>query len=122
MAKRKRRVKRTNGDGRISPTPETMARAEFESAGMAYRRIAVIDTMLKRGQITERQHAALGYYRDTASTADDDAKRMSVMAPERPWEAVEATPEAVISPSIIAIAPRPWRRRASSETLVVSAP
>lgn len=83
MARRKRRVKRTNGDGRISPTPETMARGDFESAGMAYRRIAVIDTMYKRGQINERQHAALGYYRDTASTADDDAKRMSVMAPEK---------------------------------------
>lgn len=85
MAKRgtKKKVKRTNGDGRISPTPEVMATGDFVSAGMAYKRTPVIETMLKRGQLTERQYAALGYYRDQASQAEDDAKRMSVMAPEK---------------------------------------
>lgn len=84
MAKgRRKKVRKTVGDGRISPTMEQMATGDFVSAGMAYRRTPVIDTMLKCGKLTEREYIALGYYRDQASQAEDDAKRMSVMAPEK---------------------------------------
>jgi hypothetical protein len=47
-----------------------MKRGDFHSAGMAYKRVPVIDTMLTRGQITDRQYVALAYYRDQASLAD----------------------------------------------------
>ena len=67
MAKRKRKPAI---DDRIAPTPEQMARGDFHSVGMAYKRVPVIDTMLTRGQITDRQYIALAYYRDQASLAD----------------------------------------------------
>ena len=57
-------------DDRMPPTAEQMARGEFHSAGMAYKRIPVIETMLTRGQITDKQYMALAYYRDQASLAD----------------------------------------------------
>lgn len=84
MAKgRKKKARKMVGDGRIAPTGEQLATGDFVSAGMAFCRTPVIDTMLKRGQISEREYLALGYYRDQASQAEDDAKRMSVMAPEK---------------------------------------
>ena len=67
MAKRKRKPAI---DDRIAPTPEQMARGDFHSVGMAYKRVPVIDTMLTRGQITDKQYIALAYYRDQASLAD----------------------------------------------------
>lgn len=67
-------------DDRMPPTAEQMARAEyvengerkagFHSVGMAYKRVPVIDTMLSRGQLNEREYIALSYYRDQASLAD----------------------------------------------------
>ncbi len=66
-AKRKRKAKI---DNRIAPTGEQLARAEYHSAGMAYKRIPVIDTMLSRGQLNDKEHLALSYYRDQASLAD----------------------------------------------------
>lgn len=57
-------------DDRMPPTAEQMARADFHSAGMAYKRVAVIDTMLQRDQITPQEHQLLAYYRDQASLAD----------------------------------------------------
>lgn len=66
-AKRKRKPKI---DDRMPPTAEQMARGEFHSAGMAYKRVPVIDTMLSRGQLNDREHIALSYYRDQASLAD----------------------------------------------------
>lgn len=79
-AKNKKKAVKVN---RNAPTAELMATGEFVSAGMAYSRTPVIDSMLKRGMLSEREHIALGYYRDQASQAEDDAKRMSVMAPEK---------------------------------------
>jgi hypothetical protein len=66
-AKRKRKA---NLDNRVLPTPEQMARGDFRSMGMAYKRVPVIETMLSRGQITEWEYIALSYYRDQASLAD----------------------------------------------------
>ncbi|MES2783402.1 MAG: hypothetical protein V4657_11440 [Pseudomonadota bacterium] len=69
MAKTKRQRK-PKADNRLPPTPEQAARSEYASAGMAYRRIAVIDTMLSRGQLTDREFVLLDYYRQQASLAD----------------------------------------------------
>lgn len=55
---------------RIEPTPEQQAKGSFTSAGMAYKRTPVIDTMLAREQITTAQYIALSYYRDQAIAAD----------------------------------------------------
>lgn len=66
-AKRKRKPK---VDNRIAPTAEQMGRAEYHSAGMAYKRVPVIDTMLARDQITPQEYLLLSYYRDQASLAD----------------------------------------------------
>lgn len=52
MARRRSKKKVAQVDKRIAPTLEQMLAGDFVSAGMAYSRIAVIDTMLKRGQIT----------------------------------------------------------------------
>lgn len=69
MGKAKRKSK-PKIDNRIPPTPEQASRAEYASAGMAYRRVPVIDIMLSRGQLNEKEHIALSYYRDQASLAD----------------------------------------------------
>lgn len=66
-AKRKRKPKI---DDRMPPTVEQMAKGDFHSAGMAYKRVPVIDTMLERDQITPQEHQLLAYYRDQASLAD----------------------------------------------------
>lgn len=69
MAKAKKK-KKAPTDIRVAPTPQAMAKGEFHSAGMAYKRVPVIDTMLTRGQITDREHAALRHYRDQACLAE----------------------------------------------------
>lgn len=70
MAKRNRKVK-VRTDDRIPPTPEQALRGDFASAGMAYKRVAVIETMLTRGQIAPRDYLMLLYYRDCAHAAQD---------------------------------------------------
>lgn len=47
-----------------APTPEQQRIASFVRAGMAYRKIPPIDIMAADGKLTERQHKALGRYRD----------------------------------------------------------
>lgn len=70
MGKATNRKQKAKLDDRTPPTPEQMARGEFRSAGMAYKRVPVIETMLSRGQLNEREYIALSYYRDQASLAD----------------------------------------------------
>ena len=82
MARRKKK-KVATVDSRIAPTVEQMASGEFASAGMAHKRTPVIDSMFKRGQLNERDWLALGYYRDQASQAEDDAKRASSLDPAK---------------------------------------
>ncbi len=65
--KRKRKPK---VDDRIAPTHEQQARSDYRSAGMAYHRIPVIETMLTRKQITDREFVVLDYYRQQAGIAD----------------------------------------------------
>jgi hypothetical protein len=57
-------------DDRVGPTEAQCARSLYVSAGMAHRRVPMIDQMLKRDQITHKEHAALAHYRDQASLAE----------------------------------------------------
>ena len=56
----------------IEPTPERMRRQSSHKipGTRAVKLVPVIDTMLTRGQITDKQYIALAYYRDQASLAD----------------------------------------------------
>lgn len=77
MAKSNRR-KKPKIDNRIPPTPEQLLRGEYASAGMGYKRIAVIETMLTRGQITDREFVMLDYYRQQASLADSSPIKSNI--------------------------------------------
>lgn len=63
---------------RKPPTPEQLEKNGFQSAGMAYRKTAVIDTMLKRKQITSVEYVALSYYRQQATAADRSAIKSNI--------------------------------------------
>ena len=56
--------------GIAEPTAEQFARGEWERAVVAYKRVPVIDTMLRRGQLNDDQHRRLTHYRDQAALAD----------------------------------------------------
>jgi len=70
MGKAKRKKKTPTAVDRTLPTPEQLASGDFVSAGMPMRRVPMIETMHKRGQLTEEEYRSLGYYRDQASIAD----------------------------------------------------
>jgi hypothetical protein len=59
-----------NRGARIVPTDERAGRQETQRMGMATRLVPVIDTMLKRDQITPQEHLLLSYYRSQALLAD----------------------------------------------------
>jgi len=67
----------------VEPTPEQIDRNDWHPAGMAYRKIAVIDQLLNDGKITAKHHSALWYYRQQAHQAQDDAAEHSPSSPER---------------------------------------
>lgn len=67
----------------IRPTDERVAHNDVESAGAAMRVVPVIDTMLRAGQINQRQYDALAHYRQQAHRAEDDCAEASVLAPEK---------------------------------------
>lgn len=66
-AKRKRKVRDIS---REMPTDERLKGQETRREGMATRLVPVIDTMLKRDQITPQEHLLLSYYRSQALLAD----------------------------------------------------
>lgn len=68
MARAKRKV-RAKADPRVGPTESQAIKAVYVSAGMAHRRVPMIDQMLKRSQITHKEHAALSHYHDQACLA-----------------------------------------------------
>lgn len=82
MAKPKRR-KKPEPIQIIGPTEEQLSRGVFVRANMAYRRVPVIETLLKAGKITQRQFDALSYYREQAHQAEDDYKRSSTLSADR---------------------------------------
>lgn len=55
---------------RQAPTPEAEQHGAFTSAGMRYRRIPVIETMLERKQLSHEEYRRLAHYRDQASLAE----------------------------------------------------
>lgn len=54
----------------VAPTPEQQNKGAFHRVGLAYRRVAVIDMMLEKKQLTNRQHGGLARYRDIANEAE----------------------------------------------------
>lgn len=93
MAKRKQ-AKRPAPISDTAPTPEQMNAGEFrqggnmatsltERAGLAYRRIPVIDTLWNSGQLTEGEYAALAHYRNQASQAEDDVASQSTLSADK---------------------------------------
>lgn len=69
MAKTKR--KRRPAIEVATPTEEQLNRGEYRRANHGhYRKVPVIDTMLKRDQITPQEHLLLSYYRSQALLAD----------------------------------------------------
>lgn len=69
MAKQKKR-KKPEAVNIVGPTDEQMARGEFRRANLAYKRIAVIETLYEEHKLTARQFNGLARYRDVA-IADD---------------------------------------------------
>lgn len=73
--KRKKHRKATQGAGGaekrfLRPTGEREAHNDTISAGVARRIVPPIDTLYKRGKLTDAQFAALAYYRDQANLAN----------------------------------------------------
>lgn len=76
----------------ISPTPEQMARGEYElsdildkqpngrmlSIGKAYRKVPVIDTLHAKGMFSDKEHKALHYYRHHADVVSRSLIRDSL--------------------------------------------
>jgi hypothetical protein len=54
----------------VGPTDEQQRRGQYERAKGSHRRVAVIETMLTRGQITDSEYLALAHYRDQAHLAE----------------------------------------------------
>jgi len=67
VAKRAGKEKRETITG---PTIEQAMRSDYARAGVSYKKVPVIDTMLARNQITHEQHRLLAHYRDQAQLAD----------------------------------------------------
>lgn len=55
---------------RTPPTDEQMRQGNFASAGMAYRRTPMIDTLFDAGKISESEHRRLTHYRDQEAVAE----------------------------------------------------
>lgn len=79
MARAKRKAKKMTAMTvpSIGPTPEqrtSFATASFRSEDMTvkmiYRRVAMIDQMLERGDLQAHEHKALAHYRDQAHLAE----------------------------------------------------
>ena len=60
----KRAKKRKVGATFDTPTDEAFQHGDFERAGVAYRRVPAIDTLKKRGILTDEDHKALARFRD----------------------------------------------------------
>lgn len=70
MAAKTKRKRKVRDISREMPTDERLKGRETRREGMATRLVPVIDTMLKRDQITPQEHLLLSYYRSQALLAD----------------------------------------------------
>lgn len=75
---RKTKRKTVEAKDYIRPTPEQMEKAEYVSAGMAYRRVPVIVTLADTGKLTQRQFDGLTRYRDVAIADERSLIRDSI--------------------------------------------
>ena len=81
---RKKQPRKTNPVDRIlGPTEARLAHNDARRAGMAYRMIPMIETLLTTGQINQREFDALSYYRDQASRAEDDMAQEGTLSLSR---------------------------------------
>lgn len=67
----------------LRPTPQREAHNDFRRAGIVFRVVPVIDTLLKAGKLDQAEYDALEYYREQAQKAEDDMARCGTLAPER---------------------------------------
>ena len=63
------RKRKSKPDVRIMPTAEAMQHGEFNSVGMAYRRVPMIEVLYRDDKLSEREYRALAHYRDQATLA-----------------------------------------------------
>lgn len=70
MGKATNRKPKTKTALRSFVPDEALGHGEFEGAGLATRRVPVIDTMRRRQQISNDTYVRLAFYRDQASLAD----------------------------------------------------
>ena len=97
-AKRKKKVREQ--DLRVGPTPEQGRHAVYVSAGMAHRRVPVIETMHARAMLSDSEYRRLAYYRDQALFAERSPVKSSLnivigAAPGRPGS--ERGPSAAVA-------------------------
>ncbi len=90
MARRRKQPKvQHSGDEFHEPTPEQFAQGHFEQggnlatsaterAGLAYRRVPVIATLLTTGKLTQRQYDGLHRYAHIANLADRSELRSCI--------------------------------------------
>lgn len=57
-------------DQRVGPVDEQRVHCEFVRDQERHRRVPVIETMHKRGQLTDREYRCLAFYRDQAAMAE----------------------------------------------------
>ena len=81
--KRRQKLKSSVVDRILGPTEAREAHNDFYRAGIAFRMVPMIDTLLKAGTLTQAEHNALSHYRDQASRAEDDIAQEGTLAPAR---------------------------------------
>ena len=69
MAKARKKTKAPR-DTRVPPTAEQQSHGNYTSAGMAYRRIPMIDTLRDVGKLSDDDHRRLTHYRDQDASAE----------------------------------------------------
>ncbi len=85
MSRHARKRRKTNNPVAqyVRPTEAREAHNDFQTAGMAYRVVPVIDSLLKAHKIAQSEYDALAYYREQAHKAEDDCATCGTLAPQR---------------------------------------
>jgi hypothetical protein len=84
-AKRKKNLREP--ELRLGPTPEQGRHATYVSAGMAHRRVPVIETMHARAMLSDKEYRRLAYYRAQALLAERSPVKSSldIVIGAAPW-------------------------------------
>ena len=81
--KRRQKLKSSVVDRILGPTEAREAHNDFYRAGIAFRMVPMIDTLLKAGTLTQAEYEALSHYRDQATRAEDDCAQEGTLSPSR---------------------------------------